>query len=142
MILVSVFFSFSACDANKDADMVAEPGLNAETKEATEHTVKVNAGFYSFLDFGNKTEYEFATKGLIDAPKVLEIKNENGALLQYHNTESDSADLTVTCPKNALVFIIRRNTDGISASMKFEGDATKLQVILDNLNQFSSADNA
>lgn len=44
--------------------------------------------------------------------------------------------------EKALVFIIQRNTDGISASMKLEGDATKLQLIIDNLNQFSFADNA
>ena len=55
---------------------------------------------------------------------------------------SESADLTVTCPKKALVFIIQRNTDGISASMKLEGDAAKLQLIIDNLNQFSFPDDA
>ena len=33
------------------------------------------------LDFDDKTEYEFATKGLIDAPEVLEIKNENGEVV-------------------------------------------------------------
>lgn len=46
------------------------------------------------------------------------------------------------CPKKALVFIIQRNTDGISASMKLEGDAAKLQLIIDNLNQFSFPDDA
>lgn len=79
---------------------------------------------------------------LTDTNEKIMLRFNNGALLQYHNTSSESADLTVTCPKNALVFVIQRNTDGINASMKLEGDATKLQLILDNLNQFSFADNA
>ena len=78
IILVSVILlSFSAC-GNKDADMVAELGLNAQTKEATECTVEVNSAVYSVLDFDDKTEYEFATKGLIDAPEELELKDADG----------------------------------------------------------------
>lgn len=79
---------------------------------------------------------------LTDTNEKIMLRFNNGALLQCHNTSSESADLTVTCPKKALVFIIQRNTDGISASMKLEGDAAKLQLIIDNLNQFSFADNA
>ncbi|MBQ8227693.1 MAG: MBL fold metallo-hydrolase [Clostridia bacterium] len=79
---------------------------------------------------------------LTDTNEKIMLRFNKGALLQYHDTSSESADLTITCPKNALVFIIQHNTDGINASMKLVGDATKLQLILDNLNQFSFADNA
>ena len=33
------------------------------------------------LDFDDKQEYEFATRGLIDAPETLELKDENGTIL-------------------------------------------------------------
>ncbi len=82
IIFVSaILFSFSACGANNGSDMVAELGLNAETKAATEHTVEVNSAVYSVLDFNNKTEYEFATKGLIDAPEELELKDDDGKVI-------------------------------------------------------------
>ncbi|MBQ8015857.1 MAG: MBL fold metallo-hydrolase [Clostridia bacterium] len=73
-----VLFSFSACGANKNTDMVAELGLSDETKAATEYTVEINSAVYSVLDFDDKTEYEFATKGLIDAPEELELKDADG----------------------------------------------------------------
>ncbi len=79
IILASIIlFSFSACGTNKNVDMVAELNLSAETKAATEYTVEINSAVYSVLDFDDKTEYEFATKGLIDAPKELELKDADG----------------------------------------------------------------
>lgn len=75
-----------------------------------------------------------------DSDEKIMLRFNNGALLQYHNTSSDSADLTITCPKKALALILQRNMDAVNASMKLEGDATKLQLIIDNLNQFSTAE--
>ncbi len=74
-------FVFAACGAQNKTDTVAELGLNAETKPATEHTVEINSAIYSVLDFNNKTEYEFATKGLIDAPEELELKDADGNVI-------------------------------------------------------------
>lgn len=70
------------------------------------------------------------------------LRFNNGALLQYSNTSSDSADLTITCPKNALALILQRDMEKISASMKLEGDVSKLELIIDNLNQFEVLENA
>ncbi len=75
-----LFFSLTACDTD-NKDMVSELGLTAETKDATEYTVQVNSALYSTLDFDNKIEYEFATKGLIDAPESLEIKDADGNVI-------------------------------------------------------------
>lgn len=75
-----LFFSLAACDTD-NKDMVSELGLTAETKDATEYTVQVNSALYSTLDFENKIEYEFATKGLIDAPESLEIKDADGNVI-------------------------------------------------------------
>ncbi len=81
ILVVALFSTFAGCSSKIDTDMVAELGLNAESKGATEYTVEVNSSLYSALDFSDKTEYEFATRGLIDAPETLEIKNENGDVI-------------------------------------------------------------
>ena len=59
----------------------AELGLTAEVKPATDFTAKANAAVYDELDFDDKQEYEFATRGLIDAPETLELKDEDGKIL-------------------------------------------------------------
>ena len=59
----------------------ADLGLTAEVKPATDFTAKANAAVYDELDFDDKQEYEFATRGLIDAPEALELKDEDGKIL-------------------------------------------------------------
>ncbi len=78
---ILLLFSLTACGSDNNVDMVSELGLTAETKDATEYTVQVNSALYSTLDFKDKTEYEFATKGLIDAPESLEIKDADGNVI-------------------------------------------------------------
>ena len=78
MIACALLFSLAACSSKSDEDITEQLGLTAETKGATEHTVNVNSALYSVLDFEDATEYEFATKGLIDAPEVLELKDDKG----------------------------------------------------------------
>lgn len=68
--------SCTACTVGK-----SNLGLTAEVKPATEYTAKINAAVYAELDFEDKQEYEFATRGLIDAPKTLELKDENGDII-------------------------------------------------------------
>ena len=79
-----LLFSLAACGTD-NKDMVSELGLTAESKDATEYTVQVNSALYSTLDFEDKTEYEFATKGLIDAPESLEIKDADGMMIDLCN---------------------------------------------------------
>ena len=56
-------------------------GLNAEVKPATAFTAQANAAVYDELDFSDKQEYAFATRGLIDAPETLELKDEDGRMI-------------------------------------------------------------
>ena len=56
-------------------------GLNAESKEATAITKKVNENVYAVLDFDDKQEFDFAQKGLLAKPDVLELKNEAGKII-------------------------------------------------------------
>ena len=65
----------------KTSSLAEELGLNTEAKGATDSTVKVNSAIYSLLDFEDTSEYDNATRGLIDAPEVLELKNEKGTVI-------------------------------------------------------------
>lgn len=64
-----------------ESDLVSELGLTADSKEATETTIEINSAIYDVLDFEDDSEYENATKGMIDAPESLEIKNEAGDVI-------------------------------------------------------------
>lgn len=55
--------------------------FTAEPKAASELTAQVNAAVYDMLDFSDKQELEFATRGLIEAPEALEILDENGEVV-------------------------------------------------------------
>lgn len=82
LILISIIlFTLSACGTQSATDMVAELGLNAEIKDATQHTIEVNSALYSKLDFEDSSEYENATKGLIAAPETLELKDADGNIV-------------------------------------------------------------
>lgn len=52
--------------------------FNKQIKDATDNTIASNASYYKKLDFADEREAEFATKGLIAAPKSLELWNEEG----------------------------------------------------------------
>lgn len=87
MVLTILICSVSCSQENtqpgqtQTTDILDELGLTAEPKGATVHTAEVNSALYSFLDFKDTTEYENATRGLIDAPEVLELKDENGKVV-------------------------------------------------------------
>lgn len=70
--------------------------LSAEAKPATELTALSNKQVYSLLDFNDKQEAEFANRGLIDAPAVLELTNAAGKVVWsqkgYAFLEQDAPD--------------------------------------------------
>lgn len=87
ILAVLMIVSMTACgqttsasidETEAAADLVTELGLNAEEKDATEYTVQVNSAVYSLLDFNDTSEYENATRNLIDAPEVLELTDAEG----------------------------------------------------------------
>ena len=87
ILAVLMILSLTACGQAEPAtvgetevqvDLITELGLNKEEKPATEYTVQVNSAVYSLLDFTDTSEYENATRGLIDAPEVLELKDADG----------------------------------------------------------------
>ena len=81
ILISAMLLALSACAPEKKTDIIAELGLNSETKSATEHTVKVNSAIFSKLDFEDTSEYENATRCLIAAPEVLELKDAEGNIV-------------------------------------------------------------
>ncbi|MBE6933078.1 MAG: MBL fold metallo-hydrolase [Ruminococcaceae bacterium] len=63
------------------ADLLSELELNADTKPATEITAGINSAVYDLLDFSDTSEYDNATRNLIDAPDVLELKDGEGNVI-------------------------------------------------------------
>ena len=97
--------------------------LNSEVKPATEYTARANAAVYDELDFEDKQEYEFAVRGLIDAPETLELKDEDGriiwsqdafAFLDDYEKAPDSVNPSLwENTKNNHVYGLFEVTDGI-----------------------------
>lgn len=88
LLVAMILVSATACGAEKDVvntsekkEIVEELNLTADSKAATGETVKINSAIYSVLDFNDTSEAECAAKGLIDAPKVLELKNAEGNVI-------------------------------------------------------------
>lgn len=60
------------------------------------------------LDKHSMSKEDFTINvNLTDTNGKIMLRFNNGALLQYSNTSSDFADLTITCPKNALALILQ-----------------------------------
>ena len=67
--------------AAAESDLLTELALSAQPKTATVHTASINSAVYSQLDFADTQEAEFAVRGLIAAPEVLELTDEDGRVL-------------------------------------------------------------
>ena len=74
-----------SCSSCRDAAAAlaegTDLGLTAEVKPTTEFTATANAAVYDQLDFNDRQEYEFATRGLIAAPETLELVDEDGTVI-------------------------------------------------------------
>jgi alkyl sulfatase BDS1-like metallo-beta-lactamase superfamily hydrolase len=107
----------------EQVDILEKLELNTDSKDATETTVKINSEVYSLLDFDDKTEWEFANKGLIDAPEKLEIKDSDGnvvwsqeayAFLEDYDKAPDTVNPSLwENSKNNHAYGLFKVTDGI-----------------------------
>ena len=122
VILIMSLFACSAQTLPAQTDITEELNLNTQSKEATQYTCEINSAVYDMLDFENTQEYEFATRGLIDAPETLEIKDENGNIVwsqqAYSFVKNASAPATANPSlwentKNNNVYGLFEVTDGI-----------------------------
>ena len=88
------------------------------------------------LDKQALADYNFTMN--VTLPDVKEqhmLRIKDGVLLVYENTQSDAADVSVTCPKNALFYIITNNRENFAKTMKIEGKAELVTLLAENMNQ-------
>ena len=114
-------------------------GLNKESKAASKYTAQINSDIYSPLDFNDKqtmADYDFkmnVTLPDVDEQHMLHIRN--GVLIVYEDTRSDFADVFITCPKNALFYIITNNRENMKKTIKVEGNTELVKLLAENMNQ-------
>lgn len=87
-LLLCMLLFLSACSSgtnqqssNNSKSLINELGLTAEPKAASAYTAEINSALYAMLDFADSSECENATKGLIDAPDVLELTDAAGNVI-------------------------------------------------------------
>ena len=67
---------------------------------------------------------------------VLHIKN--GVMLVYENAHREDADVSISCPKNALLLLLQGNMEAFAA-IPVQGDASHLTLLMQSMNQFPLA---
>lgn len=70
-----------AAPAPTEAAALAAEAFTKDKKGATEFTRQINENVYQLLDFNDKQEEEFATRGFITAPDSLQIAGSNGNIV-------------------------------------------------------------
>lgn len=70
-----------AATAPTEAAATAAEAFTKDKKGATEFTRQINENVYQLLDFNDKQEEEFATRGFITAPDSLQIAGSNGNIV-------------------------------------------------------------
>ncbi|MBQ2954861.1 MAG: MBL fold metallo-hydrolase, partial [Clostridia bacterium] len=63
---------------------------------------------------------------------VLHVKN--GVLLVYENAHREDADVSITCPKNALLYILMNNVRALDG-VPMEGDVELITLLTQSMNQ-------
>ena len=69
----------------------------------------------------------------VNEQHVLHVKN--GVLLVYEDAQRTKADVSLTCPKNALFYILTNNQQGLAA-IPMQGNAELITLLAQSMNQF------
>ena len=87
------------------------------------------------MDKQAMAEYDFTMNvTLTDVNEQHMLRIKNGVLLVYENAHRADADVSITCPKNALLYILQNNTEALAA-IPVEGDATLITLLASSMNQ-------
>ena len=88
------------------------------------------------LDKQALEDYDFTVNvSLPDVSQQYMLQIKNGVVLVYEDTLSDKADVSVTCPKNALFYIITNDQENMAKTLKVEGNAKLVALLAENMNQ-------
>lgn len=74
----------------------------------------------------------------VNEEHMVQIKN--GVLLLYENTLDENADVSVTCPKNALLYLLAGSFENFKQAAQIEGNDQLLSLLAENLNQLNETD--
>ena len=69
----------------------------------------------------------------VNEQHMLHVKN--GVLLVYEDAQRTNADVSLTCPKNALFYILTNNQQGLAA-IPMQGNAELIMLLAQSMNQF------
>ena len=62
------------------------------------------------------------------------MKKQKVMLLVYENTRHEDADVSITCPKNALLYILQGNVRALDA-VPMEGNVELITLLAQSMNQ-------
>lgn len=93
--------------------------------------------FWQTVNDPSKVSANILTMNVIlpDMGEQHMLRVKNGVLLVYADTLSDDADVSITCPKNALFAILTNNQETVAKAVKVEGSAELLTLMMENMNQ-------
>ena len=72
---------------------------------------------------------------LTDTGERYMLRIRSGVLLVYGDTHAEAADVSITCPKDALLLILGNEQARMADAIGVEGDAALLTLLAENLNQ-------
>ena len=75
---------------------------------------------------------------ITDTKEQYMLRVKNGVLLVFHDAYAEDADVSVTCPKNALFLILQNRLDANPDAVQVEGDSELLNRFMEHLNQFTT----
>ena len=76
---------------------------------------------------------------LPDTQEQYMLQIINGVVLVYENAEDRDFDVSATCKKNALLYLLQRNADAFLQAAKVEGDTELLRLFADNLSALNNS---
>lgn len=85
-------------------------------------------------------DYDFTMNvTLPDVGQTYALRMKNGVMLVYTDILADDADISITCPRIALLAILNNQAETVAKAVQVEGDAQLLTLMMENMNQFSLA---
>ena len=89
------------------------------------------------MDKAALADYDFIMNvSLPDVGEQHMLRVKNGVILVYANTLSEEADVSITCPKDALFAILTNNRETVAQAVRVEGRAELLALMMEHMNQF------
>lgn len=117
-------------------------GANASGDITKNMTAKMIMDYYAVvLDKNVLAKENFKINFVLTDTKEQHMLHfNNGALLIFEGINDSKADVTVTCPKNAMLLILQNNMEAFAQIAKIEGNKNILENFALNMNQLSKSD--